>query len=42
MTIQSSKTDGIDLADIRARLAGQSGPRYWRSLEELADTAEFR
>lgn len=42
MTIQSSKTDGIDLSEIRARLAGQSGPRYWRSLEELADTAEFR
>ena len=27
---------------IRSRLAGVQGPAYWRSLEELADTAEFR
>ena len=27
---------------IRARLAGLQGPTYWRSLEELADTPEFR
>ncbi len=31
-----------DLAQFRARLAGQSGPRLWRSLEELGDTPEFR
>ena len=28
-----------DLADIRSRLAGLEGRAYWRSLEELADTA---
>jgi MoCo/4Fe-4S cofactor protein with predicted Tat translocation signal len=32
----------IDVATIRERLAGQEGPQYWRSLEELADTEEFR
>src|SRR5690242_9568721 len=32
----------LDLAAIRARLAGQRGQHYWRSLEELAETPEFR
>jgi MoCo/4Fe-4S cofactor protein with predicted Tat translocation signal len=32
----------IDLEAIRQRLAERSGPEYWRSLEELADSAEFR
>lgn len=32
----------LDLAAIRARLAGSQGPRVWRSLEELADTEAFR
>ncbi len=32
----------LDLAAIRARLAAAQGPEYWRSLEELADTEEFR
>ena len=32
----------IDLAAIRARLAASTGRTYWRSLEELADTAEFQ
>ena len=31
-----------DLQQFRARLAGQSGPRLWRSLEELGNTPEFR
>ena len=31
----------MTLADIRSRLAGLEGRTYWRSLEELADTAEF-
>ena len=30
-----------DLESFRARLAGQSGPRLWRSLEELGQTPEF-
>ena len=33
--------DGLDLPALRARLAGEGGPRYWRSLEELAETPEF-
>jgi molybdopterin-containing oxidoreductase family iron-sulfur binding subunit len=36
------ETDGIDWADIRRRLAERRGPEYWRSLDELADTAEFQ
>jgi MoCo/4Fe-4S cofactor protein with predicted Tat translocation signal len=31
----------LDLSAIRARLASQSGPTYWRSLEELAETEAF-
>ena len=32
----------MNLADIRTRLAGLEGRAYWRSLEELSETAEFR
>ena len=32
----------MTLSDIRSRLAGLEGRTYWRSLEELADTPEFR
>ena len=32
----------IDIATVRARLADKHGATYWRSLEELADTEEFR
>src|SRR5688572_29729649 len=32
----------IDLSAIRARLAGQQGPAFWRSLEEVAETPEFK
>jgi molybdopterin-containing oxidoreductase family iron-sulfur binding subunit len=32
----------MNLADIRTRLAGLQGRAYWRSLEELAETPEFR
>jgi molybdopterin-containing oxidoreductase family iron-sulfur binding subunit len=32
----------LDLAAVRARLAGQGGRAYWRSLEALAETPEFR
>ncbi|MFA5593671.1 MAG: TAT-variant-translocated molybdopterin oxidoreductase [Trueperaceae bacterium] len=31
-----------DFTDIRARLANQEGPAYWRSLDEIADTDEFQ
>ena len=30
-----------DLSELRRKLAGSSGPQYWRSLEELAGTEEF-
>ena len=30
------------LAEVRAKLAGQTGKRFWRSIDELADTPEFR
>ncbi|MGF1553270.1 MAG: TAT-variant-translocated molybdopterin oxidoreductase [Paracoccaceae bacterium] len=32
----------LDIADVRARLDGESGPGWWRSLEEVAGTPEFR
>jgi MoCo/4Fe-4S cofactor protein with predicted Tat translocation signal len=32
----------LSMAEIRARLASESGPTYWRSLDELADTATFQ
>ncbi len=32
----------IDLASIRARLAGTEGKHYWQSLEELADSPSFQ
>src|SRR4026207_522572 len=32
----------MNLADIRTRLAGLEGRAYWRSLEELSATPEFR
>ena len=39
----SRKTGGLDLdlQTVRAKLGGQAGPKYWRSLEELAGTEEF-
>lgn len=41
MTTNSNK-ERIDLAKIRARLAGTRGQHYWRSLEEVAETEEFK
>lgn len=32
----------MDLGALRARLSAGSGPTYWRGLDELADTPEFR
>ena len=32
----------IDISEIRRRLAQSEGPAYWRSLEELAESKEFR
>jgi MoCo/4Fe-4S cofactor protein with predicted Tat translocation signal len=36
------KKDKLDLATARARIAETKGPEYWRSLEELAGSEEFR
>ncbi|MDT3682370.1 MAG: TAT-variant-translocated molybdopterin oxidoreductase [Truepera sp.] len=32
----------MDFSKIRAKLANQEGPAYWRSLDQLADTEEFQ
>ncbi|HEY3743663.1 MAG TPA: TAT-variant-translocated molybdopterin oxidoreductase [Bryobacteraceae bacterium] len=32
----------LKLEDLRRRLSGLNGPQYWRSLEELAGTDEFK
>ena len=32
----------LDLNAIRAKLSGTSGPQYWRSLEAVAETPEFK
>src|SRR5262245_11569692 len=32
---------GVDWERIRARLAAEDGPTYWRSLEELSQSPEF-
>ncbi len=42
MPSMSGTNPQLDLGAIRERLAGESGPQYWRSLEELAGTPEFQ
>src|SRR4051794_8398404 len=32
----------LDLAGIRARLDGARGQQYWRSLDEISETPEFK
>jgi len=32
----------IDLEAVRAKLAESNGNRFWQSLEELSETAEYR
>jgi MoCo/4Fe-4S cofactor protein with predicted Tat translocation signal len=39
--MSKDKTEPIDLASLRAKLAATKGQQYWRSLEELAGTREF-
>ncbi len=36
------KAPPLDLAAVRQNLRSRSGPEYWRGLEQLADTNEFR
>src|SRR5438128_1073840 len=40
--IGSPSTSKTDWSAIRARLSAARGPVYWRTLEELAETPEFR
>jgi molybdopterin-containing oxidoreductase family iron-sulfur binding subunit len=35
-------TRQLDLERIRSKVSHQTGPRFWRSLEELAETEEFQ
>jgi MoCo/4Fe-4S cofactor protein with predicted Tat translocation signal len=37
----SNSPEKLDLASVRARLEGSTGKRFWRSLEELAQTDNF-
>ena len=39
---RTAHKDGLDLSAIRERLSKREGQDYWRSLNELADTEEFR
>ncbi|MEX0776898.1 MAG: TAT-variant-translocated molybdopterin oxidoreductase [Phycisphaeraceae bacterium] len=39
---QAQLDQSVDLEALRAKLAGKQGRQYWRSLEELAQTPEFR
>ncbi|MGC2705108.1 MAG: TAT-variant-translocated molybdopterin oxidoreductase, partial [Candidatus Acidiferrales bacterium] len=32
----------VDLAAVRAKLAQENGKRFWQSLEQLAETKEYR
>jgi MoCo/4Fe-4S cofactor protein with predicted Tat translocation signal len=41
-TSHMSDEQTIDLASVRGRLAASGGKQYWKSLDELADTPEFR
>jgi molybdopterin-containing oxidoreductase family iron-sulfur binding subunit len=38
----SEKNNGYSIDDFRARLSGLGGARYWRSLEELAQSEQFQ
>ena len=39
--VASHQIASIGIADVKAELDGKSGPEYWRSLNELAQTPEF-
>jgi molybdopterin-containing oxidoreductase family iron-sulfur binding subunit len=42
MMIQITKRKTLDLGKVRSRLAGKQGAQFWRSLEEVAETDEFK
>src|SRR5215470_9905936 len=35
------KREGLTLEEVRKKLSGKTGKKYWRSLDELADKPEF-
>src|SRR6185437_10905325 len=37
-----SKKDKLDLVQVRSDIEKKNGPEFWRSLEELAGSADFR
>lgn len=37
-----TKRKQLDLATVKAQIEETTGPEYWRSLEELAGSEEFR
>ncbi len=42
MEVKEQTQGRLDLDAIREKLSGQGGKRYWRSLEQIADTQEFQ
>ncbi|HSL71909.1 MAG TPA: TAT-variant-translocated molybdopterin oxidoreductase, partial [Longimicrobiales bacterium] len=39
--IAGTPQSGLDLGEVQQKLASATGPRYWRSLEELAEAPAF-
>ena len=42
LDLKALDVKALDLAAVREEIASTSGPEYWRSLEELAGSEEFR
>ncbi len=41
-TIEPAKRKKMTLAEVRAKLDGKTGRRYWKNLDELAETPQFQ
>ncbi len=41
ITAAGTRSEKLDLASLRARLASERGRRFWRSLDEIAETDDF-
>ena len=37
-----AKAQGMTLAEVRAKLDGKTGKRFWKNLDELAETPAFQ
>ena len=42
LAVEAESAVPMTLAQVRAELKGVKGKRYWQSMDELADTAEFQ